>query len=182
MPAGQVLRTRPVVAADWRCITDAAGASRAPRASGHAAGGNPAAERTAANRSGHACPNRTRRRAPRRRSFSAVRRGAAEPLDYGFEFDGEFFNLAQATDTLAVFNLNFFDAQVVIEATDDDITPADMIQRELQVVDGFMIGRTEDRDDYDTVLGPSIGYISGELKVFSGILPNSDGTPSRRAA
>lgn len=99
-------------------------------------------------------------------------------LDYGFEFDGELFNLSQATDTLTVFNFNFYDAQIVIEATDDDVTPAEMIQRELQVVDGFMVGRTEDRDNYDTVLGPSIGYISGEAKVFSGILTNSDGTPS----
>ncbi len=99
-------------------------------------------------------------------------------LDYGFEFDAENFNLSQSTDSLAVLNFNFYDAQVVVEATADDITPAEMIQRELQVIDGFMIGRTEDRDDYDTVLGPSIGYISGEAKVFSGILTNSDGTPS----
>ena len=105
---------------------------------------------------------------------SSWRSGA---LDYGFEYDAENFSLSQATDTLTVFNFNFYDAQIVIEATADDITPAEMIQRELAVIDGFMIGRTEDGDEYDTVLGPSIGYLSGEAKVFSGILTNSDGTP-----
>ena len=41
-----------------------------------------------------------------------------------------------------------------------------------------MIGRTRDKDDYDAVLGPSIGHIRGESAVFSGILTNSDGTPA----
>jgi hypothetical protein len=99
-------------------------------------------------------------------------------LDYGFEFDGQQFNLSQSTDSLAVLNFNLYDAQVVVEATADDITPTEMIQRELAVIDGFMIGRTDDRDDYDTVLGPSIGYVSGEAQIFSGILTNSDGTPA----
>ena len=48
---------------------------------------------------------------------------------------------------------------------------------ELAVVDTFMIGRVEDSDDYDALLGPSIGYIRGEGDVFSGTLLSSDGTP-----
>jgi len=99
-------------------------------------------------------------------------------LGVGFEFDGSLFNPQTLTDNLAVLNMNFFDAQVVVDITDEDLTPAEMIQRELTDVDTFMIGRTEDKDDYDQVLGPSIGFVPGEVKVFSGILTNSDGTPA----
>jgi len=99
-------------------------------------------------------------------------------FDVGFEFDGSLFSPQQLSDDLVVLNLNFFDAQVVVDVTDEDLTPAEMIQRELATVDTFMIGRTEDKDDYDQVLGPSLGFVSGDVKVYSGILTNSDGTPA----
>jgi len=99
-------------------------------------------------------------------------------IGYGFEFDARLFQLSQSTDNLAVLGLPFFDAQVVIQATGGDVTPAAMLERQLAVIDGFMIGRTEDTDDYDALLGPSIGYVSGEGAVYSGILTTSDGTPS----
>ena len=68
-------------------------------------------------------------------------------------------------------------AQVVVEATDDDITAAEMIEREATAIDGFMVARTRDNDDYDAVLGPGIGYVRGESAVYSGILLGADGTP-----
>ena len=40
-----------------------------------------------------------------------------------------------------------------------------------------MVARSADKDDYDTVLGPSIGYVRGEGAVFSGTLLGRDGTP-----
>jgi hypothetical protein len=76
-----------------------------------------------------------------------------------------------------VLEIPSVNAQVVVEATDDDITPAQMIEREAGVVDTFMIARTPDTDDYDAVLGPGIGYVRGEGAVFSGILLGADGTP-----
>jgi hypothetical protein len=94
-----------------------------------------------------------------------------------FEFDGSLFQPQQLTDTLAVLNLNFFDAQVVVDITDEELTPSEMIDRELTTVDTFLIGRTQDNDDYDQVLGPSLGYVPGEVKVFSGILTNDNGIP-----
>jgi hypothetical protein len=102
----------------------------------------------------------------------------SDQFDVGFEFDASLFTPQQLEDDLVVLNLNFFDAQVVVEVTDDGSTPAEMIQRELATVDTFMIGRTEDKDDYDQVLGPSLGFVSGDVKVYSGILTNSDGTPA----
>lgn len=71
----------------------------------------------------------------------------------------------------------FLDGQVVVQAKTADVSPAEMIDQQTTVVDGFMIGRTKDKDDYDALLGPSIGYVSGEGAVYSGILLSSDGTP-----
>jgi hypothetical protein len=99
-------------------------------------------------------------------------------LGYGFEFDAELFSVSQSSDTLAVLEIPFFQATVIVQGAAGDVTPAQMIERQLAVVDGFMIGRTRDTDDYDAVLGPSIGYISGESGVYSGILTSSDGTPT----
>lgn len=98
-------------------------------------------------------------------------------LGYGFEFDAGIFQLSRSSDDLAVLDSVFFDGQVVVQATTADVSPAEMIERQAAVVDGFMIGRTKDRDDYDALLGPSIGYVSGEGAVYSGILLSSDGTP-----
>ncbi len=77
-----------------------------------------------------------------------------------------------------MLELQFLDATVVVEGTTADVSPSELIELELAVVDGFMIGRTTDTDDYDALLGPSLGYISGEGGVYSGILTSSDGTPA----
>ena len=98
-------------------------------------------------------------------------------LGYGFEYDASLFQLSQSTDTLAVFDVPDLGAQVVVHATDDDITAAEMIDREIPQIDSFMIARTNDTDDYDAVLGPGIGYVRGETAVYSGILLGADGTP-----
>lgn len=103
----------------------------------------------------------------------------SETLNFGFEYDVENFELSpQSDDNLAILYLQFVDAQVIVAATNDGSTPAAMIDRQVGIVDSFMIGRTEDRDDYDAVLGPGIGYVDGQVKVFSGVLTDSDGTPS----
>lgn len=98
-------------------------------------------------------------------------------LGFGFEFDAELFQLSRSTDELAVLDSVFFEGQVVIEAAAADVTPAEMIEQQRAAIDEFMIARTVDTDDYDAVLGPSIGYVSGESAVYSGILLSSDGTP-----
>lgn len=76
-----------------------------------------------------------------------------------------------------MLQLQFLDGTVVVQGATADVTPAELIERQLAMVDGFMIGRTKDTDDYDALLGPSLGYISGEGGVYSGILTSSDGTP-----
>ncbi len=98
-------------------------------------------------------------------------------LGYGFEYDASLFQLSQESDTLAVFDVPDLNAQVVVDATEDDITAAEMIEREAAQIDTFMIARTDDTDDYDAVLGPGIGYVRGETAVYSGILLGADGTP-----
>lgn len=98
-------------------------------------------------------------------------------LGYGFEFDAGTFQLSRSDDELAVLDSVLLDGQVVVQATTADVSPAEMIDQQTTVVDGFMISRTKDKDDYDALLGPSIGYVSGEGAVYSGILLSSDGTP-----
>jgi hypothetical protein len=98
-------------------------------------------------------------------------------LGYSFEYDPELFSLSQEDDDTAVFNGTFFDAQVVIEATDASTSPAEMIERELGIVDTFVLARAPDNDEYDALLGPGIGYVRGEGEVFGGTLIGDDGTP-----
>jgi len=96
---------------------------------------------------------------------------------YSFEYDPELFELTTSDDDLAVFSGRYFDAQVVIEAADASTSLQAMIERQLAKVDTFMIARAPDTDEYDALLGPSIGYVRGEGGVFSGTLLSSDGTP-----
>ena len=49
--------------------------------------------------------------------------------------------------------------------------------RQLAKVDERIIARAPDADEYDALLGPSIGYIRGEGAVFGGTLLGRDGTP-----
>ena len=99
-------------------------------------------------------------------------------LGHGFEFDPGILQLSQSTDELALFDTLFFDGQIVVNAVTADVTPAEMIEQQLAIIDSFMIARVVDSDDYDAVLGPSIGYVNGQGAVYSGILLSSDGTPS----
>ncbi len=98
-------------------------------------------------------------------------------LGYSFEYDPEIFELASEDDDTAVFSGTFFDAQVVVEATDATTSPAEMLARQLAKVDERIIARAPDSDEYDALLGPSIGYIRGEGAVFGGTLLGRDGTP-----
>jgi hypothetical protein len=100
-------------------------------------------------------------------------------LGYGFEYDPDLWDLdlSQSTDKFALFDSLQFNGQLVVEATTADTTPDELIDQELAVIDSFMIGRTKDKDDYDAVLDPSIGYVRGTSAVFSGILLGTDGTP-----
>jgi hypothetical protein len=98
-------------------------------------------------------------------------------LGYGFEYDPELWDLSQSTDELALLDSLQFNGQLLVEATTAETTPDEMIDQELAVIDGFMIGRTKDKDDYDAVLDPSVGYVRGTSAVFSGILLGNDGTP-----
>lgn len=98
-------------------------------------------------------------------------------LGYSFEYDSERWSLQTSTDDTAVFFSIRYDAQVVIKAVPAQTSPAELIAQQLAIIDTFMIGRVRDSDDYDALLGPSIGYVDGEGDVWSGVLLSEDGTP-----
>lgn len=99
-------------------------------------------------------------------------------LGYSFQYDPNTFGVSQSSDDLVVFDVSFADAQVVVVGASGDVSPSQLIQRELSTeIDSFIIARTLDRDPYDQLLGPSIGYTGGEGAVYSGTITGSDGTP-----
>jgi hypothetical protein len=98
-------------------------------------------------------------------------------LNYSFEYDPDSWTLADETDDTAVFSSVDFDAQIVIHAATAATSVDELIAQQLSVVDTFLIGRVKDKDDYDALLGPSIGYVNGQGDVYSGTLLSSDGTP-----
>lgn len=100
-----------------------------------------------------------------------------ETLGYAFEYDPEIFTVVNSGESFVVLSGNFFDAQVVVRAAPASTSPADLLATQLAVVDRFLVGRVPDTDDYDALLGPSIGYIRGEGAVYSGTLVGQDGTP-----
>ena len=100
-----------------------------------------------------------------------------EALGYSFEYDSGLWTMTEQGDTYAVFVSVPFDAQLIIQVTDASTTPRQIMDAELAFVDGFMIGRVEDPDSYDALLGPSIGYIRGEGTVYAGTMTSQDGTP-----
>jgi hypothetical protein len=98
-------------------------------------------------------------------------------LNYSFEFDPNRWSLQDSSDDNAVFYSVRYDAQLVIHAVPAQTSPAELIAQQLGIIDTFMVGRTRDTDDYDALLGPSIGYVNGEGDVWSGVLLSEDGTP-----
>ncbi|MEA2678217.1 MAG: hypothetical protein QOJ81_2358 [Chloroflexota bacterium] len=99
-------------------------------------------------------------------------------LNYSFEYNPNAWELQDgATDDTAVFYSVRFDAQLVIHAVPATTSPAELIAQQLGVIDTLMIGRIKDTDDYDALLGPSIGFVDGEGDVWSGVLLSKDGTP-----
>jgi hypothetical protein len=96
----------------------------------------------------------------------------------GFEFNPDYFTMGNNGADFAILRDNFFDGSVVVKATSAETTPAEFIDQQVAVLDTVMVARTGDTDDYDAVLGPSIGYVNGEARVFSGILLGPDGTPT----
>jgi hypothetical protein len=98
-------------------------------------------------------------------------------LLYSFEYDANRWSLETSTDDTAVFYSVRYDAQLVIKAVRAETSPAELIAQQLGIIDTFMIGRVRDTDDYDALLGPSIGYVDGEGDVWSGVLLSEDGTP-----
>lgn len=99
-------------------------------------------------------------------------------LGYSFEYDPGTFQVSQSSDDFAMFDVSFADAQVVVVGASGDLSPGQLIQRELSTeIDSFVVGRTLDKDPYDQLLGPSIGYIRGEGAVYAGTITGSDGTP-----
>jgi hypothetical protein len=85
--------------------------------------------------------------------------------------------VADSSDDTAVFSSVNFDAQIVIHVETAATSVDEAIANQLSVVDTFLIGRVKDTDDYDALLGPSIGYVNGQGDVYSGTLLSSDGTP-----
>ena len=102
----------------------------------------------------------------------------SEALDYSFEYDPNRWSLETSTDDVAVFYSVRYDAQLVIKAVPATTSPAELITQQLGIIDTIMVGRVRDTDDYDALLGPSIGYVDGEGDVWSGVLLSSDGTPT----
>jgi hypothetical protein len=101
----------------------------------------------------------------------------SDDLDYSFEYDANRWSLQDSPANVAVFYSVGFDAQLVIKAVPATTSPAELIAEQLGVVDTFMVGRVKDADDYDALLGPSIGYVDGEGDVWSGVLVGNDGNP-----
>lgn len=98
-------------------------------------------------------------------------------LNFSFEYDPESWTVADSNDDTVVLDSVNFDARTVIHAVSAATSVDELIAQQLSVVDGFMIGRVKDTDDYDALLGPSIGYVNGQGDVYSGTLLSSDGTP-----
>lgn len=98
-------------------------------------------------------------------------------LNYSFEYDPNRWSLEESTGDTAVFYSVRYDAQLVIHAVPAQTSPAELIAQRLATIDTFMVGRVKDTDDYDALLGPSIGYVDGEGDVWSGVLLSQDGTP-----
>jgi hypothetical protein len=98
-------------------------------------------------------------------------------LNYSFEYDPSRWSLEDSTDDTAVFYSVRYDAQLVIRAVPAQTSPAELIAQQLAILDTLMVGRVKDTDDYDALLGPSIGYVDGEGDVWSGVLLSQDGTP-----
>jgi hypothetical protein len=98
-------------------------------------------------------------------------------LNYSFEYDPNRWSLEDSSEDTAVFYSVRYDAQLVIHAVPAQTSPAELIAQQLEIIDRIMVGRTKDTDDYDALLGPSIGYVDGEGDVWSGVLLSQDGTP-----
>ena len=101
----------------------------------------------------------------------------SDAFNYSFEYDPNRWSLEDSSDDTAVFYSVRYDAQVVIHAVPAQTSPAELIAQQLGVIDTFMVGRVRDTDDYDALLGPSVGYVDGEGDVWSGVLLSEDGTP-----
>jgi hypothetical protein len=101
----------------------------------------------------------------------------SDALFYSFEYDPNRWSLQTSTDDTAVFYSVRYDAQLVIKAAPAQTSPGELITQQLGVIDTIMVGRVRDTDDYDALLGPSIGYVDGEGDVWSGVLLSNDGTP-----
>jgi hypothetical protein len=101
----------------------------------------------------------------------------SDTLNYSFEYDPNRWELQPSSAETAVFFSVRFDAQLVIKAVPATTSPAELIAQQLAIIDTFMVGRVKDTDDYDALLGPSIGYVDGEGDVWSGVLLSEDGTP-----
>jgi hypothetical protein len=100
-----------------------------------------------------------------------------DTLGFSFEYDANLWSLTEQGDGFAVFVSGPFDAQLIIDVADASTTPQEVMANQLAFLDGFMIGRVEDPDSYDALLGPSIGYVRGEGAVYSGTMLSNDGTP-----
>jgi hypothetical protein len=100
-----------------------------------------------------------------------------DELGYSFEYDPTVWSPTERGDTYAIFVSVLFDAQLIISVADASTTPRQLMDNQLSYVDGFMIGRVEDTDSYDALLGPSIGYVDGEGAVYAGTMLSQDGTP-----
>ncbi|MEP7158346.1 MAG: hypothetical protein ABI797_02885 [Chloroflexota bacterium] len=99
------------------------------------------------------------------------------PLGFSFEYDASRWTLTEEGDSFAVFVSEPFDAQLIIDVSEASKTPHEVMENQLAFVDDFMLGRVEDTDSYDALLGPSIGYVRGEGAVYAGTMLSNDGTP-----
>jgi hypothetical protein len=100
-----------------------------------------------------------------------------DTLGFSFEYDPALWTPTEQGETYAVFASVPFDAQLIIDVAEASKTPQRVMDNQLAFVDGFMLGRVEDTDTYDALLGPSIGYVRGEGAVYAGTMLSNDGTP-----
>jgi hypothetical protein len=101
-----------------------------------------------------------------------------DALGWSFEYNERDFTVSDTRPGLVILDGVDLDTQVWVEVKSaDDASPSDLMALELSDVDRMMIGRVVDRDGYDALLGPSIGYVSGDGGVWSGTIVSRDGSP-----
>jgi len=103
----------------------------------------------------------------------------SQTLGYSFEYDSSTWTLNREDAAFSQLLLGPVEVDVLGFPSSTSVDAA--LQKALEQVDSFVIGRAPNTRPYDALLGPGIGYIRGKGAVFSGTFKNPDGTPGDSA-